>query len=92
MYVADVKLGKHMRTTERVLVSSLIRVHLAELIAARDFFSQSQYSACSNENPKQFNTKLCSTAIQKLLKLSVCSRSIIKHAKFHPDAGQRSSK
>ena len=92
MYVADVKLGKHMRTTERVLVSALIRVQLAELIAARDFFSQSQQSACSNENPKQFNTKLYSTVIQKLLKLSVFSRSIVKHAKFHPDAGQRSSK
>ena len=92
MNVADVKLGKHMRTTERVLVSALIRVQLAELIAARNFFSQSQHSACSYENPKQFNTKLYSTVIQKLLKLSVCSRSIMKQAKFHPDAGQRTSK
>ena len=52
-YVADVKLGKHMPTAERVLVSTLIRIQLAELLAARDFFSQWQHSACSNENPKQ---------------------------------------
>lgn len=38
MYVADVKLGKHMRTTERVLVSALIRIELAELLAAKRFF------------------------------------------------------
>lgn len=55
MYVADVKLGKHMRTTERVLVSALIRILLAELLAARDFFSQSQHAACSNEKPKQLH-------------------------------------
>ena len=70
MYVADVKLGKHMRTTERVLVSALRRIQLAELLPARDFFSQSQHLACSNENPKQLRNYVhCNSKAAKIISL-----------------------
>ena len=70
MYVADVKLGKHMRTTERVLVSALIRIQLAGLLPARDFSANrsTRHEAMRTQNNYEIMFH-CNSKVAKIISL-----------------------